>query len=286
MLADLLRYALTIFTRDKELLDYMMIYAVMHCINLIHVKTPARRPVFLCKLVKDHVIWLEKSTIQQCISHVIRHKIDESIRRKKRQEMQDNDRNHFGVGIKSSSASAASHHHSSYGGESGNIFKKGLSSLTGLFQSKEERLQVELKTYANLIYNELTRFQRFFINLQMPYEQAHDLLIWSGEAFQVDRAKVQLLLTELKLNQTNIATMFTKNEILVRSLQKRSKRLSKLGLYSDTTLVAGCSIKYIDSDATLRNLLLACRDFSETLSQTIFKQALLRSDRSRLPVKR
>ena len=58
----------------------------------------------------------------------------------------------------------------------GNIFKKGLSSLTGLFQTKEEKMQIELKANATLIYNELTRFSRFFINLQLPYEQAYNLL--------------------------------------------------------------------------------------------------------------
>ena len=31
-------------------------------------------------------------------------------------------------------------------------------------------MQLELKANASLIYSELTRFSRFFINLQLPYE--------------------------------------------------------------------------------------------------------------------
>ena len=128
-----------------------------------------------------------------------------------------------------------------------------------------------MKANANLIYSELTRFSRFFINLQLPYEEAYELLATSGDNFLVDKAKMQLLLTELKLNQVNPATMFTKNELLVQSLQKRSKRMSQLGLNSDITLIVGCSIKYIDSDQTLKSVLLACRDFNETLSPAIYK---------------
>ena len=42
----------------------------------------------------------------------------------------------------------------------------------------------------------------------------------------------------------------------------------------------------MDSDATLRNILLACRDFNEMLAPAVFKQALLRTDQARLATKR
>ena len=58
--------------------------------------------------------------------------------------------------------------------------------------------------------------------------------------------------------------MFTEHEILVQSLQKRSNRLCKLG-FSDLTLIVGCMIKFIDSDTTLRNILLTCKDFNDIL---------------------
>lgn len=71
--------------------------------------------------------------------------------------------------------------------------------------------------------------------------------------------------------------MFTAREHLVASLQKRSNRLCKLGS-SDLTLIIGCSIKYIDSDITLRNILLLSREVVEVLDAEIYKQALLRTD--------
>jgi len=70
--------------------------------------------------------------------------------------------------------------------------------------------------------------------------------------------------------------MFSDIEMRLWSLQKRSIRLSKFG-FSDSTLVAGCSIKFIDEDITLRNLLLCCRDFNDIFKEDVYKQALLRS---------
>ena len=64
--------------------------------------------------------------------------------------------------------------------------------------------------------------------------------------------------------------MFTEHEQLVMSLQKRSNRLCKLG-FSDLTLIVGCAIKFVDSDETLRNILLVSKDFNEILRQEVFK---------------
>lgn len=130
---------------------------------------------------------------------------------------------------------------------------------------------------ANLIFNELSRFVCHFINLGLPYEQAHEILKWACDVFLVEKQKVHILMTELKSNQKNPSKMFTEHEQLVMSLQKRSNRLCKLG-YSDLTLIIGCSIKFIDSDETLRNILLLSRDFDEILSSEVYKQALLRTD--------
>lgn len=64
--------------------------------------------------------------------------------------------------------------------------------------------------------------------------------------------------------------MFTEHEQLVMSLQKRSNRLCKHG-FSDVTLIVGCSIKFIDSDLTLRNLLLVSTNFHEILRNSVYK---------------
>ena len=51
-------------------------------------------------------------------------------------------------------------------------------------------------------------------------------------------------------------------------------------------MIVGCSLKFIDSDSTLRNILQASRDFNEVLSRPVYKQALLATEQHRLPVKR
>ena len=155
-------------------------------------------------------------------------------------------------------------------GSEGNIFKKGLKSLKKLVQTSEEKTAIEMKTHANLIFNELSRFVTHFINLVLPYEQAHEILLWGCEAFQVEKSRQHILLTELKSNQKNPSKMFTEHEQLVMSLQKRSNRLCKLG-FSDLTLIVGCSVKFMDSDETLRNVLQVSKDFNEILSGEVYK---------------
>jgi hypothetical protein len=77
-------------------------------------------------------------------------------------------------------------------------------------------------------------------------------------------------MTELKSNQRNTAKMFTEMEMKIWSLQKRSNRLVKFG-HSDISLIIGMSIKYIDSDITLRNILTLNRDLSEILKEEVLK---------------
>ena len=75
---------------------------------------------------------------------------------------------------------------------------------------------------------------------------------------------MHLLLTELISNQKRTRSMFTDKEMLLWSLEKRGRRLKQYGV-SDTMLVLGMTIKYIDDDAKLRDLLMLGKDFNETL---------------------
>lgn len=93
------------------------------------------------------------------------------------------------------------------------------------------------------------------------------------------------MLTELKSNQKNTSKMFTEQETRIWQLTKRSNRLCKLG-YNDLTLIVGMTIKFIDSDKTLRDLLLVSRDFNDILKPEILKQALLKSDQHKINKKR
>lgn len=79
--------------------------------------------------------------------------------------------------------------------------------------------------------------------------------------------------------------MFSEQETRIWQLTKRSNRLCKFG-YTDMTLIVGLTIKFVDSDATLKNLLLVCRDFNDILKPTILKQSLLRADQHRINEKR
>jgi hypothetical protein len=64
--------------------------------------------------------------------------------------------------------------------------------------------------------------------------------------------------------------MFTEQETRIWHLTKRSNRLCKYG-YSDMTLIVGMTIKFVDKDSTLRNLLLVCRDFNDILKPAVLK---------------
>ena len=151
----------------------------------------------------------------------------------------------------------------------GNKFK-------GILQSKEEKYREDMKEQSSLIFHELSRFVGFMNNIGLPYSISNKILIESCDVFLVEKPKAQLLCTELRSNQRNASKMFSDIELRLWSLQKRSIRLSVFG-YSDQTLVMGCTIKFVDDDRTLRNILLCCRDFNEILRESVYKQALLKS---------
>ena len=72
-----------------------------------------------------------------------------------------------------------------------------------------------------------------------------------------------------------MADLTNKQEKITWSLAKRSNRLTKFG-YSDTTQILGSTIKFIDCDTTLRNLLCLSRELYEILHADVLKQSLLR----------
>ena len=126
------------------------------------------------------------------------------------------------------------------------------------------------------MFNELSRFVSHFINFGLPYHQANSLLIKVCECFQLEQSRMHLLLTELISNQKRTRSMFTDKEQTISTLEKRGKRLKQFGV-SNTMMVVGCTIPFIEDDATLRALLLLARDYNETLKMPVYKQALLRS---------
>jgi len=75
---------------------------------------------------------------------------------------------------------------------------------------------------------------------------------------------MHLLLTELISNQKRTSTMFTDKEQMIWSLERRSNRLKLFGL-SDTLLIIGMTVKYVDTDDTLCKLLMLGKDYYDTL---------------------
>jgi len=50
-------------------------------------------------------------------------------------------------------------------------------TLKGMLQTKDDKNRSDLKEHQNLVFNELSRFVTYFINLSLPYEQANQLLV-------------------------------------------------------------------------------------------------------------
>ena len=130
-----------------------------------------------------------------------------------------------------------------------------------MLQTKDEKFKSDMKEHQNLIFNELSRFVTYFINLSLPYDQANSILQDACEQFMVERSKVHILCTELRQNQRNTQKMFTEVETRICSLQKRSNRLCRFGI-TNMTLIVGCTIKYIDTDEKLRAVLLLSREMN------------------------
>ena len=66
---------------------------------------------------------------------------------------------------------------------------------------------------------------------------------------------MQILIIELKCNQMNSEALFTQNQIKTIQKQKYTKRQTKFG-QNHICQIIGLSIKYFDSDLSLRNILL------------------------------
>ena len=180
---------MTLFVHE-QLNDYKLLYMVLQCCQMVYFTAARKRKVYLSSLIADHGIWSDTANWRDCIEYMLRLKMEDAYRRKKRREQMEaktqSEKSSFGFSLKS--------------GKDSNIFKKGFKGLKGLIQTKEEKQQLELKANANLIFNELSRFVAHFINLTLPYEQSHEVLIWTCENFQVDKTKTHILLTELKSN--------------------------------------------------------------------------------------
>lgn len=167
--------------------------------------------------------------------------------------------------------------------------KKGFGKLNGKFkglmQSKEQKFNEEAAKHSNLIFNELSRFVMHFCNMALPFDLANELLIYFCNIYQMEKSKMHILLTELQSNQKFSAKMFSEREMITWSLLKRGNRLHKFG-FSDKTLVIGLTIRFIDSETTLKNLCCLSKDMNEILREEVLKQSLMRANIEEVEKKR
>lgn len=149
-------------------------------------------------------------------------------------------------------------------------FAFATSKLQGLIKSKDDQMKEDLKDFSNMVFDEVSQFITFFINYNLPFRLAKNLLQWTSEQYVTDKQMQRQLMTELRSSQRNPERMFTDEENRVWSLQKRSNRFTQFG-YTDLTLVLGCSIKFIDADTTLMSICCASRDCYALLRPEVLK---------------
>ena len=157
--------------------------------------------------------------------------------------------------------------------------------MKDMMQSKEQKFVDEITKHQNLIFNELSRYVLLLCNFNVRFDDANELLIYYCQYYQMDKSKMQILLTELMSNQKNTASMFSDKEKSYWSLMKRSERLRKFG-HNNITIILGMTIKYIDSDKVLRYLVSLNRELNEVLRFEVLKQSLLRADLEDIELKR
>lgn len=222
----------------------------------------------LTHFIMDHGIWADVQAWKECIAINIKDKMEESSERTKRRQQQK----------------AAAESTSKFMPNK-NIFGKGFGKIKTMMQSKEQKFNEEVFKHQNLIFNELSRYVLLLCNFNVPFDDANQLLLHFCQYYQMDKSKMQILLTELMSNQKNTASMFSEQEKNYWSLMKRSERLRKFG-HSNMTTILGMTIKFIDSDRVLRYIVSLNRDLNAILRFEVLKQSLLRADMQDIELKR
>ena len=88
LIADILRYTLTIFVHE-EVADFKFLYVVLEFSQNLFICTTKNRKVYLTSLLYDHGIWGDLSNWKECIDYMIRLKIEDANRRRKRKAEMD-----------------------------------------------------------------------------------------------------------------------------------------------------------------------------------------------------
>ena len=185
LLADILRYTLTIFVH-QEVSDFKFLYVIMEVSQNLYYSTNKNRKVYLTSQIYDHGIWQDLANWKECIDYMIRLKIEDANRRRKRKQEMDKLANKGNTSKRNTISNLVGISRGANNQES-SMFKKGFKSLKNLMQTKEDKFKEELKQYGNMIFNELSRYVTHFINLNLPYEYAHEILLWCCEEYCMEK---------------------------------------------------------------------------------------------------
>ena len=137
-------------------------------------------------------------------------------------------------------------------------------------KSKETKMNEEILKNSNLLFSELSRYVQYFCNYNVQFSETNALLLQLCSHYQMDKNQIRILLTELLSNQKNPTKMFTEKEMLLWSLMKRGERMQKFGFSNNATII-GLTIKFIDSDDIIRQIMLLNKELNEELRNELLK---------------
>lgn len=139
-------------------------------------------------------------------------------------------------------------------------------------ETEEEKDESQSKDTVSAINSEMVNIVTYLSVMEVDVKVGIELVVHFAGKYRLGKDKVYLMLSDYESAQRLPRDEDIKeNETRAVSLKKRERERKKYGNY----LVLGCSVKYLDDCATLRNLLVLSKDVNEKLKRNILKQALL-----------
>jgi len=83
---------------------------------------------------------------------------------------------------------------------------------------QQAEAQPDFRDYQSVIFTELSKYVHHFVNFHLPFDMAHEIVLTYCQAYEIDKHRTHLVLSELKSNQRNTNSMFTDREYLISSL--------------------------------------------------------------------
>ena len=136
----------------------------------------------------------------------------------------------------------------------------------------------------NIIFNTMSQFITYFVNLKLPFESSRELLMHFCKKYELDQGRTHLLLSELESVQKNARYAVTWKDIKKISIERKRKRMLYFGEEANY-LTLGLIVSYLRGSAdqvALRTLLLLNKRCHQMLRMPVYKQLLFYSDRANL----